>query len=91
MNMSHNAQLRYQLSPLTSFLRDGNDERSARENLSLEAKVRSGDFFVTLATTLDELSRSETDWRTRTSLEDVVSDLIYLQDNYTITKNKQPE
>jgi hypothetical protein len=70
----------------TLFLRDS-DERSPSAKLTLEAQVRSGDYFINLATTLDSLARDMADYNTRLNLEDLVSDLIYLQDNYTITKN----
>jgi len=57
----------------------------------LEAKVRSGDYFVTLAMELDLLGKMTDDARLKSALEDVVSDLIHLQDNYTIVKNKDSE
>ncbi len=68
------------------FLRDG-DENSEIE-YPLESAVRSGDYFVTLATHLDELARTVPDYATRARLEDVVSDLIYLQDRYNIVTKK---
>jgi hypothetical protein len=92
----NNGVLGYQLPMFTGlvphssrnifFLRD-NEERSPSEKLTLEAQVRSGDYFINLATTLDLLARDITDYNARLNLEDLVSDLIYLQENYTITKN----
>jgi len=57
----------------------------------LDAQVRSGDYFVMIATVLDALSRESADYETKVRLEAIVSDLIYLQDNYTITKSGQAE
>jgi len=57
----------------------------------LEAKVRSGDYFVTLAMELDSLGKMTEDARLKGALEDIVSDLIHLQDNYTIVKHKDSE
>ena len=65
------------------------DEAIPRRDL--EALVRSGDYFVTIATELDQLSRDATDYEVKIRLENLVSDLIHLQDNYIITKNEQAE
>jgi hypothetical protein len=89
----------YQLAPFSglmshgwsapSFLRDADTNRKTKNetDLSVDVQVRSGDYFVTLATTLDLLGKNVDSWRAKTQLEDLVSDLIYLQDNYTIIKN----
>ena len=69
------------------FLRDMANEQDEVDQL--EVQVRSGDYFITLATTLDQLGREVTDYHVRLGLEDAVSDLIHLQDNYIITKDKQ--
>jgi hypothetical protein len=86
----------YTLSGFTGILAHGwqrpalvKDE--AIPNRELEAKVRSGDYFVTVATELDRLSREATDYSVKIELENIVSDLIYLQDHYQITKNEQAE
>jgi hypothetical protein len=71
------------------FMRDGSVAR--REALNLEVLVESGDYFVTVATKLDTISYSTSDYNVRLQLEDLVSDLIYLQDNYRISKNEQSE
>lgn len=71
-------------SPL--FLRDTADEVQTYVDRQLEVQVRSGDYFVTLATTLDTLGRNIDDYYIRADLEDIVSDLITLQDSYTIIK-----
>jgi hypothetical protein len=82
----------YTLRPFTGVLnhtwskarlvRDG-DERI----YPLEAQVHSGDYFVTLAMKLDTLATSTEDARIKATLEDIVSDLIHLQDNYAIIKS----
>lgn len=74
-----------------ALLRDGDDTIESWAMQEIDAQVRSGDYFVTLATRLDELSKSSNDSMVRFPLEEAVSDLIYLQDNYTITKNKASE
>lgn len=86
----------YALSGFTGVLTHGwrrpklvKDE--AIPNRELEAKVRSGDYFVTIATELDQLGREASDYSTKIELENLVSDLIYLQDHYQITKNEQAE
>lgn len=67
------------------LFRDG-DSGSTRPLSETDALAQSGDYFVALATKLDTISLSSSEWETRTQLEDVVSDLLYLQDNYHITK-----
>jgi len=69
-----------------TFLRDG--EEDPEIEFALESEVRSGDYFVTLATRLDELARQVPDYAARARIEDVVSDLIYLQDRYDIVIKK---
>ena len=58
-------------------------------DLNLEARVRSGDYFVTLASQLDSLAQAGETYETRLELEDIVSELIYLQDNYLISKKEK--
>lgn len=67
------------------FLRDGQDSEI---EYALDSEARSGDYFVTLATRLDELARQVPDYAARARIEDVVSDLIYLQDRYDIVVKK---
>ena len=57
-------------------LRDGLDEY---HELEIEAAVRSGDYFETLATLLDALEGCP-------ELQSVAHELRYLQKNYRITK-----
>lgn len=57
----------------------------------LDAQAISGDYFVMLASQIDMLNRNSDDYETKLALENIVSDLIYLQDHYRITKNKQTE
>jgi hypothetical protein len=91
-----NAATTYALPGFTGLLTHGwrkpklvKDE--AVPSRELEAQVRSGDYFVALATELDQLSRDATDYEVKIKLENIVSDLIHLQDHYTITKNEQAE
>jgi hypothetical protein len=91
--MTMNNSAAYTLSDTTRFLKNGNRLTFLRDGdeeieFTLESEVRSGDYFVTLATRLDELARSIPDYPTRARLEDVVSDLIYLQDRYSIAKKQ---
>ena len=73
--------------PSARLLRDGEDPSKIISH-NLEAHVRSGDYFITLATTLDSLSAELADYAPRARIEDIVSDLIYLYDNYAITKKE---
>jgi hypothetical protein len=70
---------------------DGDSAVMARPfyNRELEAQVRSGDYFITLATSLDTLSQQLSDYSAKMMLEDVVSDLIYLYDNYDIERRRE--
>lgn len=70
-----------------AFVRDRDDERQ-RFKQEVDVQVRSGDYFVTLATALDSIGRNATGYHVRAHIEDIVSDLIYLQDNYRIVKNE---
>lgn len=69
------------------LLRDWNFNHSISSRNTVDVQVRSGDYFVTLATVLDGLAGDAEAYAIRAELEDIVSDLIYLQDNYSITKN----
>lgn len=64
---------------------------SDKERLKLDAEVRSGDYFVTLATSIDLLSQNVTNRYIRASLDRIVTDLVYMQHNYTITKDKDEQ
>lgn len=85
----------YQLPGFTGLLTHGwKLPRMARDiepDYELDAQVRSGDYFIMIATALDLLGRKTTDYELKIKLEAIVSDLIYLQDNYTITKNEHTE
>ena len=90
----------YQLTPLSGLMNHGTGqpglvrdmdltggEHLPFVNRELEAQVRSGDYFISLATTLDGLSQNIADYPTRAKIEDIVSDLIYLYDHYEIDRN----
>lgn len=69
-----------------TFVRDGAESDVLQ--YEIDAQAKSGDYFVSLATELDMLSAQITDKDVRIRLEDLVSDLIYLQDHYEITKKE---
>lgn len=73
--------------PNARLLRDGEDPSKIISH-NLEAHVRSGDYFITLATVLDSLSGELSEYAPKAKIEDIVSDLIYLYDNYVITKKE---
>lgn len=85
----------YALSGFTGVLTHWQQPKLVKDesvpDKELEAKVRSGDYFVTLASELDQLGQEASDYGTKVGLENAVSDLIYLQDHYKITKNEQAE
>ncbi|HJP80903.1 MAG TPA: hypothetical protein VJ841_00705 [Candidatus Saccharimonadales bacterium] len=104
--MSNTLQQQYMVTPFlgviehfrkrTQTLRDWDDSDStvmARPffNRELEAQVRSGDYFITLATSLDTLSQQLSDYSAKIMLEEYVSDLIYLYDNYDIERRRENE
>lgn len=74
-----------------SLLRDNEVIAKATAHRAVDVQARSGDYFVTLATQLDELGRNIDEYTVRAEIEDIVSDLIYLQDTYTITKNNHKD
>jgi hypothetical protein len=85
--------LSYQLGQFNDILRHGRktetlvrDSEDTPTKINVDVQVRSGDYFVTLATVLDRLAVN-LPYATRAQLEDIVSDLIYLQDTHKITKN----
>jgi hypothetical protein len=73
----------------TLLLRDEEVQGRLVSRTEIDAQVRSGDYFVMLATILDGLINDIDEFTTRIELENIVSDLIYLQDNYGISK-KEP-
>lgn len=93
----------YVLNPLTPilshgnflglrFVKDGYDEEQLLRQygqLEIDAQIRSGDYFIMLATILDKVNNDISDYAVRMRVEDIVSDLIYLHENYTINPNKQ--
>ena len=90
----NSAVLGYQLPTFTGlvnhgwsrsmFLRD--TEEHTLKDKKVDVQVRSGDYFVTLATDLDQLSSKIDNLNVRVDLENAVSDLIYLQDHYKIVR-----
>lgn len=89
-----NDTLNYQLPTFTGVLRHGRsrqlfvrDREDLPVKIDVDAQVRSGDYFVTLATLLDQFGQ-DLSYGKRAQIEDIVSDLIYLQDTHKVTKNK---
>lgn len=70
-----------------AFVRDTAEDEKLPSVIDVQAQ--SGDYFVTLATQLDLLGSQMVNWGVRSRLEDITSDLIYLQDNYKIVKKDQ--
>jgi hypothetical protein len=64
------------------FVRDEREERRSQ----LEAQVRSGDYFITLATNLEQISKRLQDNPERASLQTIITDLLYLQTKYIINQ-----
>lgn len=71
----------------TLFVRDSVEDEKLPSVIDVQAQ--SGDYFVMLATQLDTLGSQLVNWNVRSRLEDLTSDLIYLQDNYKIVKKDQ--
>lgn len=68
--------------------RDGDAHMRLLDATEVDAMARSGDCFVTLASELDAICHNVKDYGARLQLENIVSDLLYLQDNYDITKKE---
>ena len=67
----------------TLLLRDSLDEFSQNE---LRAIVASGEYFQTLATTLDQIDDSSNDICKHPELYKIIRELLYMQQHYTIQK-----
>lgn len=70
------------------LVRDGEARMRLLNTVELDAMARSGDCFVTLASKLDAMISEVKDYEARLQLENLVSDLLYLQDNYDLTKKE---
>lgn len=70
--------------PHTTYLHDGIDE----DRSGLVANVRSGDYLVTLATSLDIISQLllSANHAERDNLQKIVNELLYLSSRYDLTK-----
>ncbi len=89
--------LTYKLSPLSGIFThtkhiplaicDGYDA----DHLELQAQIRSGDYFITLATTLDHLVQGllPNDSAASNLLDKTINDLLYLQANFEISKKQK--
>jgi hypothetical protein len=94
----NSAVLNYQLPTFTGLMNHGHDvtflhdqETPEESRVRLDAEVRSGDYFITLATSLDLLSQNITNRYIRASLDTIVADLVYLQNNYSVHKDDRTE
>lgn len=65
------------------------DHGTMPDNFAVEALAASGDFFITLATQLDELTHANDKTTHNPILEDMIRTLIYMQRHYEVAK-KQP-
>lgn len=69
-------------------------DRAEPEIPELDVLVRSGDYFITLATSLETLATNLPDLSARTAgqlLEKIADELTYAQRHYTITRKNHPD
>ena len=69
-------------------------DRAEPEDPELDALARSGDYFITLATSLETLAESLPDLSTRTAsqlLEKIAHELGYIQRHYRVTRKDRPD
>jgi len=74
------------------FVKDADEDNAhirRYEQMEVDAQVSSGDYFIMLATILDKVNNDISDYAVRMRVEDIVSDLIYLHENYSIRKDNQ--
>jgi hypothetical protein len=64
------------------------DRGPKSDNFAVDALAASGDFFITLATQLDELTRVSDTTAHNPVLEDMIRTLIYMQRHYAIAKKR---
>lgn len=90
----------YQLTPWSGLLShgraldwlvlDGDDDESSDtlERRAAQARVRSGDYFITLATELEEVAQNVNLARDSQTeiLESLVRELLYLDEHYRISR-----
>ncbi|HEX4662332.1 MAG TPA: hypothetical protein VH144_01825 [Candidatus Saccharimonadales bacterium] len=65
------------------FVRDMLEDRRTE----LAAQVRSGDYFITLATNLERICQKMSDNPERAGLQNLIADLLYLQVKYKISQH----
>ena len=61
------------------YVRDG---ATSHRHMDIDASVRSGEYFLTLATILDHISDNP-------EMQQIIRDLMYLQKNYKIVKKEK--
>lgn len=65
------------------LLRDGENTQKK----DIDVQIKSGEYFVTLATELDQISW-EVDLKGARQLQDLVDELLYIQRRYKITEKQ---
>lgn len=70
------------------FVRDADDADDADARMHMRARVRSGDYLLTLATELDKIAQSLASVKAPEApeLERIVSELISIGQDYTVSK-----
>jgi hypothetical protein len=88
----------YTINPLHGFMGqrtvpaayvcDADDRDIERRRMEIDAQIRSGDYFIMLATKLDELSQLEQIAHDDaiSEMQRLVGDLLYLQHRYEIKR-----
>ena len=69
-------------------------DRAEPDDPELDALARSGDYFITLATSLETLAESLPDLSTRTAsqlLEKMAHELAYVQRHYSVMRKDHPD
>lgn len=86
--MSHYPGIIVHGTPSTAVTMVRDEADIDMDRLELLATVRSGDYLVTLATTLDIMSQLllEANHAERDNLQKIVNDLLYLQSRYKLVK-----
>jgi hypothetical protein len=72
----------------TAYVCDADDRDIERRRMDIDAQIRSGDYFIMLATKLDELSQLEQIAHDDAifEMQRIVGDLLYLQHKYEIKR-----
>jgi len=79
-------------SPLGLLTHVGSQPKLLRDSLEeqrydLEVRIHSGDYFVSLATKLDAISRKLVENPVSIELDQLVDELLFIQTHYKVTKS----